>query len=204
MTAPTAPIAPMLPGADRLPTLDTPRLRLRWLTPADDAHLLEVFGDFEVCRYTARAVLTDLAGATALRHEIEDRFAERSLLQWGLARRIDDRVIGTLTLFGFSPAHRRCEVGYALARAHWGHGYVGEALDAALRFAFRTLDLHRLEADVDPRNPASMRALERAGFTREGLLRERYHVHGEIQDAVYYGLLRREWEAQQALSRATA
>ena len=113
-------------------------------------------------------------------------------------------MIGTLTLFGFAPAHRRCEVGYALGRAHWGRGFVGEALEAAIRFAFETLDLHRLEADVDPRNPASMRALERAGFAREGFLRERYHVHGEIQDAVYFGLLRREWEARRAIARATA
>ena len=195
---------PMLPGADHLPTLDTPRLRLRWLTPADDADLLAVFGDIEVCRYTAREVLTELAGAAALREEIAASFAARTLFQWGLARRTDDRVLGTLTLFGFSAAHRRAEVGYALGRAHWGRGYVSEALDAALRFAFETLALHRLEADVDPRNPASMRVLERAGFTREGFLRERYHVHGEVQDAVYYGLLRREWEARQALARATA
>lgn len=194
----------MLPGADRLPTLDTPRLRLRWLTPDDDAGLLEVFGDFEVCRYTARAVLGDLADAAALRQEIADGFAARTLFQWGLARRSDDRVIGTLTLFGFATAHRRAELGYALGRAQWGRGYVSEALDAALRFAFGTLDLHRMEADVDPRNPGSMRVLERAGFTREGFLRERYHVHGEIQDAVYYGLLRREWEARQAVARATA
>jgi len=194
----------MLPGIDRLPTIDTPRLRLRWLTPDDDAALLAVFSDFEVCRYMAHGTITERSGVTEMRREIEDGFAARARFKWGIARRDDDLVIGTFSLFGFAPPHRRAEVGYALGRAHWGRGYVTEALEAVLRFAFETLDLHRLEADVDPRNPASMRALERVGFTREGFLRERYHVHGEVQDAVYYGLLRREWQARLAAAGATA
>lgn len=70
-----------------------------------------------------------------------------------------------------------------------------EALTALLDFAFGALDLHRLEADVDPRNAASVRTLERLGFRREGYLRERWLVGGEIQDALFYGLLRREWRA---------
>jgi RimJ/RimL family protein N-acetyltransferase len=55
------------------------------------------------------------------------------------------------------------------------------------------MQLRRLEADVDPRNAGSIRTLERLGFQREGFLRERWHVNGEIQDAIFYGLLRREW-----------
>ncbi|HEX6057465.1 MAG TPA: GNAT family protein [Gemmatimonadaceae bacterium] len=99
------------------------------------------------------------------------------------------------------PPHRRAEVGYALARAAWGRGYVAEALHAMIGFAFETLALHRLEADVDPRNERSIRALLREGFEREGYLRERYHVSGEVQDAVLFGLLRREWSAREAEAR---
>ena len=60
-------------------------------------------------------------------------------------------------------------------------------------YAFEVLDLHRIEADVDPRNAASIRTLERLGFQREGYLRERWQVNGEIQDALFYGLLRPDW-----------
>ena len=60
-------------------------------------------------------------------------------------------------------------------------------------FAFSRLGLRRLEADVDPRNVASLRLLERFGFKREGLLRERYCMNAELQDAVLLALLRREW-----------
>lgn len=68
-----------------------------------------------------------------------------------------------------------------------------EALQTLLRYAFQTLDLNRLEADIDPRNVASARTLERLGFQKEGHLRERWIVNDEISDTWLYGLLRREW-----------
>jgi RimJ/RimL family protein N-acetyltransferase len=183
----------MLPGADRLPPLATERLRLRWLTPADAPALFAVFGDPAVCRYWSRPPLPDLAAAAELQWEIAELFAERSLFQWGIAERETDAVVGTCTLASLSEEHRRAEVGFALARAAWGRGYVAEVLPALLAFAFETLGLHRVEADVDPRNARSIRALERVGFVREGYLRERYFLAGEVQDALLYGLLRREW-----------
>ena len=70
-----------------------------------------------------------------------------------------------------------------------------EALQALLGFAFTDLDLHRLEADIDPRNGASAAALVRLGFREEGLLRERWIVAGEVSDSQLYGLLRREWQS---------
>jgi RimJ/RimL family protein N-acetyltransferase len=190
----------MLPGADRLPTITTARLRLRWLTSDDVPALLGVFGDPEVCRYWSRPALRDRAAAAALHDEIVRSFAARSLFQWGIAERETDAVVGTCTLAALSAEHRRGEVGYALARDAWGRGYAAEALAAVLAFAFDTLALHRVEADVDPRNARSIRALERAGFEREGYLRERYHVGGELQDAVLYGLLRPHWAARRAVT----
>ena len=188
----------MFAGADHLPTIPTPRLRLRWLTAGDVPALAAIFGDPAVCRYWSRPPLRDPAEARALHDEIVRGFADRTLLQWGIAERETDAVVGTCTLASLSTEHRRAEVGFALARATWGRGYVAEALPALLGVAFGTLDLHRLEADVDPRNGASIRALERVGFEREGYLRERYHLQGELQDPVLYGLLRLDWEARRS------
>ena len=53
--------------------------------------------------------------------------------------------------------------------------------------------LNRVEADIDPRNEASARTLERLGFRREGLLRERWIVGDEVSDTALYGLLQRDW-----------
>ena len=181
----------MLDGTT-LPTIEADRLVLRWLTDADVPALFAVFSDPEVMRYWSHGPLPDMAAAADLLTRIHKHFAERTLFQWGVALRETDEVIGTCTLSSLNPAHRRAEIGYALGRRHWGRGYMAEALPQLLRFAFGTLGLHRVEADVDPRNARSVRSLERLGFRREGLMRERYHLGGELQDALILGLLRSE------------
>lgn len=102
-------------------------------------------------------------------------------------------LVGTCTLFAFHPTNRRAEIGYALASAQWGRGYMNEALVRLVTYAFRDLDLHRLEADIDPANAASERTLLRLGFVHEGRLRERWIVGDTISDSNVYGLLRHEW-----------
>jgi [ribosomal protein S5]-alanine N-acetyltransferase len=179
----------------QLPTLEADRVRLRWLVPGDVDALFAVFSNTDVARYWSSPAMTSRAQAEALLAEIHACFARRELFQWGIARRSDDIVIGTCTLADVSVTHRRAELGFALERGHWGAGLAREALDRLLEFAFEGLALHRLEADVDPRNTRSIAALERLGFRREGYLRERWHVHGEIADGLFYGLLAREWRA---------
>ena len=84
-------------------------------------------------------------------------------------------------------------LGYNLVRARQGQGLGREAIQLALSFAFETLGLQRIEADVDPRNERSWHLLESLGFRREGRLRQRWRVKGEITDGVFYGLLRDEY-----------
>lgn len=178
---------------DRLPSLETSRLVLRSLEERDLPALQAIFGDPEVLRYWGGDPTPDPASARNLLAQIHRGFAHQDLFQWGIARRADDRVVGTCTLTRIDTRNRRAEVGFALGREHWGHGYVAEAMATLLRFAFLDLDLLRLEADADPRNARSIAVLKRLGFRREGHLRERWLVGGETQDSVIHGLLRREW-----------
>ena len=181
-----------------LPTLETARLTIRSLGAEDVPALFAIFGDAQVCRYWSRPPLVDLAAASGLQQEIARHFEQRTLFQWGIAERETNVVVGTCTLAALSMEHRRAEVGYALARAVWGRGYLTEVLPALLDHAFGELALRRIEADVDPRNAPSIRLLERMGFQREGYLRERYLLGGEVQDAVIFGLLADEWRSRSA------
>jgi len=181
--------------SETLPTITATRVSLRGLTDADASSLFAIFSDPEVMRYWSSPPLADEQGARKLLAEIHDYLRQQTLFQWGIARRTDDLVIGTCTLFHIDIANRRAEIGYALGREHWGNGYMQEALGALLDFSFDTLNMHRIEADVDPRNVSSVKTLERLGFQREGYLRERWLVNGEVQDALFYGLLRREWQS---------
>lgn len=191
-----------LPRATSLPSIDAASVRLRALRQGDAEALFRIFGDATVCRYWSSPPLADLRAAEALQREIDEGFASRSLFQWGIVEVVNDRVVGTCTLASLSEAHERAAIGFALAREAWGRGYVTEALPALLDFGFEVLGLHRIEADVDPRNERSIRLLERTGFMREGYQRERHLMQGERQDALLYGLLRPEWRARDARMQA--
>ena len=179
---------------ERLPTINTSRLSLRWISAADVDDFYAIYSNPEVMRYWSTPPLPDRNAASKLISEIHEGFERRELLKWGIALRSDDTLIGSVTLFHLDFTHRRAEIGYALGRPYWGKGYMQETLKAVLSYAFEVLNLHRIEADVDPRNAASIRTVERLGFQREGYLRERWQVNGEIQDAFFYGLIRPDWE----------
>ncbi|MGH9929395.1 MAG: GNAT family N-acetyltransferase [Pyrinomonadaceae bacterium] len=177
-----------------LPTINTSRLSLRRISAEDVDDFYAVYSNPEVMRYWSTPPLANREAASKLISEIQEGFKRRELLKWGIALRTGDKLIGSVTLFHPDFTHRRAEIGYALGRAYWGVGYMQETLKAVLNYAFEVLNLHRIEADVDPRNGASVRTLERLGFQREGYLRERWQVNGEIQDAFFFGLLRPDWE----------
>jgi RimJ/RimL family protein N-acetyltransferase len=176
-----------------LPIITTPRLVLRWISEDDIDSLYEIFSNPQVMRYWSTVPLPNREAAAELQREIAEGNESEKMFKWGLALRDSYIVIGTTTLFNLNLENGRAELGYAMGHAYWGKGYMNEALKALVSHAFEVMGLRRLEADVDPRNATSIRTLERLGFQREGFLRERWHVNGEIQDALFYGLLRREW-----------
>ena len=185
---------------ERLPNLNTNRLSLRAISAADVDDFYAVYSNPEVMRYWSTPPLPNKDAASKLIDEIHEGIERDDMLKWGIALRSNDKLIGSVTLFHIDLTHRRAEIGYAQGRAYWGQGYMQEALKAVLNHAFEILNLHRIEADVDPRNAASVRTLERLGFQREGYLRERWQVNGEIQDAFFYGLLRPDWDSNIANS----
>lgn len=176
-----------------LPTLVSSRIVLRALRDDDVPALFEIFSDADAMKYWSWPAFTDVSQARRLLDDIRAYAAAGTLFQWGIARREDDVVVGTTTLYQIDAAHRRAEIGFALARKAWGRGLAGEAVGRLIEYAFNDMDLHRIEADPDPGNTASIRLLEKQGFKYEGLMRERYFLGGQAMDAAIYGLLRREW-----------
>ena len=174
--------------------ITTKRLTLRFLNEADVPALYDMFSNPEVMRYWSWPLWTDRAQAQAMLVSTQEGYLTGSALQLGIERNDDHKLVGLCNLHYFDIPSRRAEIGYVLDRPYWGSGYMHEALQALLQYAFETLNLNRLEADIDPRNRASARTLERLGFQKEGHLRERWIVNDEISDTWIYGLLRREWQ----------
>ncbi|MEO6364467.1 MAG: GNAT family protein [Luteimonas sp.] len=180
---------------DDLPLLCGEHVRLRGFRGGDVDGLYALYSDPAVTRYWSFAAWTQRAQAeTLLQHAIVSRSADR-ILCWAIADAARDALVGSLTLFNINRAQGRADIGYALQSAEWGKGYAKQSLGLALDHAFGALALRRVEADIDPRNTASCKLVERLGFRQEGLLRERWLVDSALQDSAIYGLLAREWRA---------
>lgn len=180
---------------ENIPTILGSRISLRLPREADLDSLYSIYSDPEVMRYWGDLPMKDPREVKELLAEISEDLRNKKCIQWGIARQIDDQLIGTVALFGLDSVARKCEIGFALGRVYWGSGYMHEALQIALGFLLHELDLRRIEADVDPRNASAIRLLEHLGFKREAYLRERWIVPGETQDSLFYGLLKREWKS---------
>lgn len=178
---------------DAFSPLDTPRLAIRRIEEGDLAALMQVNGDEEVTRYLPYAAWKSAADAKAWFARMARIQEDGSALQLAVVEKASRQAIGTCLIFRHDAKHGRAELGYVLARALWGRGYMSEALNALVDAAFGPLDIRRLEAEIDPANASSRRVLQRLGFKREGVLRERFVEKDGFSDSELYGLLRREW-----------
>jgi RimJ/RimL family protein N-acetyltransferase len=189
---------------ERFPDLATPRLAMRETREADVDVEYAMRTDLVVMRFWSSPPVREISEARDAVHRAQGYFASREGIRWVLTLEGDDRMIGSVGLFNFHEQNRLAEIGYALAREHWGRGYMNEALVAVIDWGFGPFGLRRIEADTHPDNTASVKTLERLGFAREGLLRERWQVGDELSDSLVWGMLAREWPAHRASALRTA
>jgi RimJ/RimL family protein N-acetyltransferase len=173
--------------------LATERLQIRALQAADLDDLMEVNTDPLVTQHVSYATWMSERDAQAWLQKTLTRQASGEVLTYVIVLKATGKVIGTILLFRMDAIHARAEIGYVLGRRHWGQGLMRESLNAFITDAFVRWALHRLEAEVDPRNESSNALLRRLGFTHEGRLRERWRKHDAPYDTNIYGLLRNEW-----------
>ena len=175
--------------------IESSRLLIRLVTEADLPDLLVINGNDEVTRYLPYAAWQSLADGQAWFKRIEGLNATGNGLQFVAVEKSTGQVVATCLLFRYDEHSSRAELGYVLGREHWGRGIMHEALVELITFAFQTYALRRIEAEVNPANEASCRLIQKLGFTKEGLLRQRWFSKGSAHDTNIYGLLRDEWSS---------
>lgn len=160
-------------------------------TEADTEALARLHADATAMRYWSTEPWTpgDRARAEAYLDAIEAGARDGDLLQFAARLSGSSALVGWVTLYRIDRKHRRAEIGYLIDTALWGRGLGRRMVGLALDHAVHALGLHKIEADVDPRNAASCRMLEALGFRQEGLLRQRWRTGGELQDSAIYGLI---------------
>lgn len=167
-------------------------------TPADEAPLLALIRE-------SRAFLRGRASGPTTSTQYaryRARCARSDFVGWLVRRREDGAILGMIELSqivrgGFRSAY----LGYLIGAPHARQGYMAEAIGLALRQVFTTLRLHRVEANIQPGNRASLALVAKLGFRREGYSRRYLKIAGRWRDHERWALLAEEWRARGRGSR---
>ena len=180
--------------------LETERLLLRPLDPIGDVEAVHGYQSLpEVCRYVPFEPRS--------RAEIAERLSNPERVRWALTEpgqaldlaivlKDSGELIGDTLLFWHDATNG--EIGYVVHPAYQGHGYATEAARAMLALAFdpaHGLELHRVTARIDQRNPASAAVLTKLGMRQEAVLVENEWFKGEWSTEIDFAILDREWRA---------
>jgi RimJ/RimL family protein N-acetyltransferase len=173
--------------------LETPRLVLREFLPSDLDAMDVYASDPEVVKYepwgpnTKEQTEQFLSAVLASQREEPRNTFELAIELKGTG------LVGGCGMRILDAPNRTADLGYVLAREHWGKGYAPEAVAAFLEFAFKTLGLHRVWATMDTRNVRSKRVLEKVGMRQEGLRRSHQMLRGEWIDSFLCAVVEDEW-----------
>ncbi|MEJ7794141.1 MAG: GNAT family N-acetyltransferase [Nocardioides sp.] len=169
----------------------TERLLLRRREPGDTADLHAIYSRDDVATYLLHEALT-LA-------ELEERWARQASSgdedAIGFVVELDGRVVGQVALIFHGPLQG--ELAWTIHPDVGGRGIATEAARALLKVGFGHYGLHRVKAELDPRNTASMRLCERLGMRRESHRLSDFWSKGEWTDTYEYAVLASEWAARE-------
>lgn len=171
------------------PILTTERLVLRELRPTDADQVFALRSDPLAMQHVNRPLAQTIEDASALIELITGMVAANDAVQWAITLKGDDTFIGIIGFWRIVKEHHYGELGYMLARDHWGKGIMSEAIGAVVDFGFHSLDFHRVEAITRPQNVASIRALVKNGFVQEAHFKENIFWNGAFQDSLHFGRL---------------
>jgi ribosomal-protein-alanine N-acetyltransferase len=145
--------------------ITTERLLIRPLAPTDIEAMHAVFSDPEVMRYVPAGACDHERSLARLRSLIEHQ-RQHGFSKWAVAEKASGHLIGDCGL-QYLDGGPDIELGFHLARAHWGHGYATEAARACLAWALAER-AERVVAIVDPANQQSVRVLDKIGMLPAG------------------------------------
>ncbi len=174
------------------PRTETERLILRHIETDEIPFLLEHYGKDEINKELGYDNLTRMEEAEEY---LEKYFRQRSgAFRTVIELRSTGELVGTIGLHLHDLRDRRAEMGYDLNPDHWGEGIMTEAAVEIVRFGFKVMGLHRIEATADEANARSLRLLERLGFVLEGTSRDKHFYLDHHHNERFYGLLKQDFE----------
>ena len=112
-----------------------------------------------------------------------------------ICRNEDEKIVGAANLSQiFRKSFQNAYLGYSLGVKYTGNGFITEAINLILKFAFRDLKLHRIEANIQPHNSASIEVVKRCGFFLEGFSPKYLKIGGKWRDHERWAIIKENWK----------
>ena len=172
------------------PNLETVRLVLKQINSNDADAILALRSNDEVMKYIPRPYLKTKEDALDLIAMFDDKIENGIGINWGIYFLDEpEKLLGIIGYYRMKPEHYRAEVGYMLFPEYNGKGIVSEALQRVVQYGFKEMQLHSIEAILDPENKGSEKVLLKNGFVKEAHLIENEFYEGRFLDSMIYSLL---------------
>jgi ribosomal-protein-alanine N-acetyltransferase len=176
------------------PNLETKRLLLRQLENSDVKEVFALRSNPSTMKFIPRPLVT--SDEEALEHiaMINAKIDNNEGINWAITMKGNPKLIGIIGHFKIQPQNYRAEIGYMILPEYHGQGIVAEAIKEVVRYGFEEMNLHSIEAIIDPNNLASERVLQKNGFVKEAHILENEFFDGKFIDTVIYSLLKRDFK----------
>lgn len=174
--------------------IETDRLILRRYTIEDaDAMYKNWASDSEVTKFLTWQPHPSVDVSRSIIEDWLKKYSDEKYYHWAIVLKDNgNEPIGGISVVHMNEDISMVHIGYCLGRAWWRRGIMSEALKAVTNFMFDTVEVNRVEARHDPRNPNSGKVMQKCGMKYEGTLRSADRNNQGICDACYYALLRSE------------
>lgn len=149
----------------------------------------EIYTDSEIWKYYGCDGCKDKSKVKVTLNNTVKAFTKGNAYTWMIADKKTDKAIGRIHLSEFEFNNKIANIGYLLSRSYWGKGVISACISPVVNFGFDYLHLERIYTRVATENIGSWKALEKNGFTREGLLRHSFKQKDGLCDCYIYSIL---------------
>ncbi|WP_312810611.1 GNAT family N-acetyltransferase [Sedimentibacter sp.] len=172
---------------------DSDRLYLRIFKPKNAAEVLDYYKrnhsflneweprrtrDFYTLSYQKRQLFTEY-----------NMFKDKSLVRFWIIKKNDNKLIGNVCYSNIIMGNfKSCFLGYKLDKDEINNGYMTEAIERTVQIMFDDFGLHRIEANVVPRNLRSLKVMEKLNFEREGFSKRYLEINGKWEDHIHFAV----------------
>ena len=171
------------------PNLETERLFLRRVDVKDVNEIIALRSNPETMKYIPRPLVKTTEDALEHIAMMDTKIENNEGINWAITQKGNPKLIGVIGHYRIKPEHYRAEIGYMLLPEFSGKGIISEAVKEVVKYGFKGMQLHSIEAVIDPENNASAKVLEKNGFVKEAHLKENEFFEGRFLDSVIYSLL---------------